>query len=632
MSASLLPLAGAPAPARGRLLRQTVDPRKSIWQAAVLKYEMEVSTNLFSPDVPCLDSSAAIFDYLTRCEDSFKSFRGDGLQRLRDRLCPIAGVVEMLCGALGEGFAVAFSPSKAIFSAVGVLLKASLRVREEFDAVDAALETIRNHLRILQPLTRDPIDDTLFEASVELLAQILIVLGVITKLQKQGRMKAWIRQLCQTKDVTSALDDLGRLATCHHAAVSAVALATSQRSLSVLVDTVAWMAQERDISRTYLICITKLAQDVYGTAKSSRSILESIQNTLLHHISVNQDDKGLRDFDKLCVWLHYPDSSLRMDQLLRDRADSTGSWFLDDSTYSAFKAGKERTICVLGKAGCGKSTVIAAAIRDLQAWCAISHAPSFVISHFFDLTNSSQSRDLRALLSSLLCQIARNWLDAVPILLKLHAESMMGHSQPPLDALRRCIGAVIRTISTRVFVVIDALDEIQDAAEILSFLAELRAHDNVSLLVSSREIPYRDELTSLCGSTNTMDEDVVTGDIDIVLDRLLCEGGALSEVTDVELVREGLRTGSDGNFRWTVIQANELARVASIPAKPSSSTAVLSLVGSTFITIQDGEVRLAHASVKDYLLSIPSSSQFHVDINIAHSLMSSLKAGLIFTT
>ncbi|KAL1727973.1 hypothetical protein EV714DRAFT_216125 [Schizophyllum commune] len=631
MPASLLPLERAPAPARGRLLRQPVDPRKSIWQAAVLKYEMEVGASLVSLDVPCLDSSAAIFDYLTRCEDSFKSFPGDGLQRLRDRLCPIAGVVEMLCGALGEGFALAFSPGKAIFSAVGVLIKASLKVREEFDAVGAAFETIRNHLRILQPITRDSIDGTLFEASVELLAQILIVLGVLTKLQRQGRMKAWIRQLCQTKEVSSALNDLGRLATGHHAAVSAVTLATSQRSLGLLVDTVAWMTQERDIGRAYLTCIAKLAQNVYGTAKGSRSILESIQKTLLHHISVNQDDKGLRDFDKLCVWLHYPDSSLRMDKLLRDRADSTGSWFLDGPIYSAFKTGKEPMVCALGKAGCGKSTLIAAAVRDLQAWCAISHAPSFTISHFFDLTNSAQPRDLRALLSALLCQTARNWPDVVPILLKLHAESMMGHSQPSLDALRRCTSTVIRSISTRVFVVIDALDEVQDAAEILSFLAELRAHDNVSLLVSSREIPYRDELASLCDSRVTMEEDVVTSDIDIVLDRLLCKGGALSEVTDVELVREGLRTGSDGNFRWTVIQANELARVASIPAKPSSTTAVLSLIGSTFITVQDGEVRLAHASVKDFLLNIPSTSQLHVDINLAHSLMSSLKAGLIFT-
>ena len=105
-----LSLARALAPARGRLLRQSVDPRQSIWQAAVLKYEMEVGASLVSLDVPCLDSSAAIFDYLTRCEDSFKSFRGDGLQRLRDRLCPIAGVVEMLCGALGEGFALVRTP------------------------------------------------------------------------------------------------------------------------------------------------------------------------------------------------------------------------------------------------------------------------------------------------------------------------------------------------------------------------------------------------------------------------------------------------------------------------------------------------------------------------------------------
>lgn len=38
-----------------------------------------------------------------------------------------------------------------------------------------------------------------------------------------------------------------------------------------------------------------------------------------------------------------------MDKLLRDRADSTGSWFLDGPIYSTFKTGKEPTVCALGK-------------------------------------------------------------------------------------------------------------------------------------------------------------------------------------------------------------------------------------------------------------------------------------------
>ncbi|KAI5885468.1 uncharacterized protein SCHCODRAFT_02117125 [Schizophyllum commune H4-8] len=41
--------------------------------------------------------------------------------------------------------------------------------------------------------------------------------------------------------------------------------------------------------------------------------------------------------------------------------------------------------------------------------------------------------------------------------------------------------------------------------------------------------------------------------------------------------------------------------------------AVISLVGSTFLFVCDGVVRLAHSSVKDYLVSLPVESPFRVD-------------------
>ena len=47
-----------------------------------------------------------------------------------------------------------------------------------------------HHLRILKPVAaRDVLkDEVLREASVKLLAQILVVLGVIQKVRKQGRL------------------------------------------------------------------------------------------------------------------------------------------------------------------------------------------------------------------------------------------------------------------------------------------------------------------------------------------------------------------------------------------------------------------------------------------------------------
>lgn len=54
---------------------------------------------------------------------------------------------------------------------------------------------------------------------------------------------------------------------------------------------------------------------------------------------------------------------------------------------------------------------------------------------------------------------------------------------------------------------------------------------------------------------------------------------------------------------------------------PISDDSVLALVGSTFVSVQDGKVRLAHASVRDYLLGLAPDSDFCVDRPLAYALM-----------
>lgn len=54
------------------------------------------------------------------------------------------------------------------------------------------------------------------------------------------------------------------------------------------------------------------------------------------------------------------------------------------------------------------------------------------------------------------------------------------------------------------------------------------------------------------------------------------------------------------------------------------------LIGTTFITLRDGEVNFAHASVRDYLLSLPPGSPFYVDSHLAHLTM--VKTSLAYIT
>ena len=70
--------------------------------------------------------------------------------------------------------------------------QAALAVRDDFDAIYAAFDTMEQQLRIIQPTVGEDINSSLREPSVKLLAQILRVLGVITKLQQDGRFREWL--------------------------------------------------------------------------------------------------------------------------------------------------------------------------------------------------------------------------------------------------------------------------------------------------------------------------------------------------------------------------------------------------------------------------------------------------------
>ncbi|TRM57302.1 hypothetical protein BD626DRAFT_439673 [Schizophyllum amplum] len=350
----------------------------ALWHEAIARYKSKTGVDLCAEQGVPFDSESSIFQYLDEHQRNFKAFREGGLQSLRRSLTPVVAVLGPLCTIAGEAVGLAFQPSKAIFAAVGELCKGAVEAGDELDAISDAFDTMAHHLRILKPAAAHVLeDDTLREASVKLLAQILVVLGVIRKVWKQGRLVLWLKKLAKSKAVASALADLSRLASTHHETVSAVTLYTAKETMALLTESNAWSQEEQEVTRSSLASITKIAQDVYvmvreyaGLAsdeqRANRGILEHIQRALLRQINDMSIVKKTAEIDKIFAWLHCPDSSVKMNSLLDDRAMSTGSWFLDGEEFTSFKKGAITVLWLHGKAGCGKSTMIAAAIRDLQ--------------------------------------------------------------------------------------------------------------------------------------------------------------------------------------------------------------------------------------------------------------------------
>lgn len=97
----------------------------------------------------------------------------------------------------------------------------------------------------------------------------------------------WLKKLGRSKELSSAFEDLRRLATGHHQAVSAVTLYTAQQTMGMLTKSVAceWARgftyhcavadhgagdeQELDVTRKCLAEIAETARNTYGTLVES---------------------------------------------------------------------------------------------------------------------------------------------------------------------------------------------------------------------------------------------------------------------------------------------------------------------------------------------------------------------------
>lgn len=385
-----------------------------------MRYQGETGIDLHDQRAVSFDSESSILHYIDAHKERFDHFRTAGHSRIRDAVTPVVAAFGHLCTIAGEGVGLAFGPSKVVFGAVGELCKAAVEVRDELDSISDAFDTMAHHLRILRPVVERDVhqDDALREASIKLLAQILVVLGVIQKVRKQGRLVLWLRKLAKSKEVASALAELSRLASSHHETVTAVTLYTAKETMSILTESNAWNREEQAMTRACLACITRTAQDIHGMLcksvnltfdqhNANRGILERVQKELISYIERTDIQTESADIDQLCTWLQFPDCSDKMTALLDGREQSTGSWFLDGEDFTAFKERRAKSIWLHGKAGCGKSTMIAAAIQDLRVEAATSDAVSLTLTHLFDTTGASP-RNLRAFLSSVLCQLAYN--------------------------------------------------------------------------------------------------------------------------------------------------------------------------------------------------------------------------------
>jgi hypothetical protein len=189
---------------------------------------------------------------------------------------------------------------------------------------------------------------------------------------------------------------------------------------------------------------------------------------------------------EILTWLSLTIASSERQQAVASRQVSrTGEWLFHSVEFARWLADKKSTLLCTGKPGAGKTFLTAAVINYLsQRFKKDSKVGIAYI--YYNITRPEDEQRPERILASLLRELVQP-LPTIPQALKsLYYASRDRRTFPTLDDMRDIFPHIIALYS-RVFIVIDALDEQSDTYRdaTLSILLQLE----ISLFATSRAYP-----------------------------------------------------------------------------------------------------------------------------------------------
>ncbi|ETW83595.1 hypothetical protein HETIRDRAFT_312718 [Heterobasidion irregulare TC 32-1] len=161
----------------------------NIWKSALTKYKRDTDRDYFEGWLG-EDSPDALFRLLDDELKSFKHFqeyRKKG-EKVRRAIEPVLNMVNVFSETIGEGVAMAFSPAKAVSVAIRVLINGARDVSAHYDMIIEMFEKLKGFMGRLDVYIKQNITGKLKGLIVDILAQVLVVLGVATKWINQNRL------------------------------------------------------------------------------------------------------------------------------------------------------------------------------------------------------------------------------------------------------------------------------------------------------------------------------------------------------------------------------------------------------------------------------------------------------------
>ncbi|KAJ5521449.1 hypothetical protein N7527_005564 [Penicillium freii] len=389
----------------------------------------------------------------------------------------------------------------------------------------------------------------------------------------------------------------------------------------------------------------------------AREILNDVDQTLA--LAKDTHPKVLSDEERrIMAWVSdYPISTAQK-RTQGYRTPNTGTWLLESQEYNHWKSSPGSVLWLPGVVGCGKSVLCSTVIADIDKLCEEDSSKS--IGYWYFEFTPDKPHDVESMMRCLIRQLCRSPLP--PSITKCWEQHGMKGTEPSREGITTMLHDVVSSIPSDVFVIIDALDECPAADKerhhLLSLLLNLveRHGSNIHILATSRpeqdiqaamrEFPWIDLQQRLAKDVETFvraameDEYLQEADEDIkssIVDALLNTGerrfrwAALQIIRFKECatnddIRDALRTIPENleetyqrildNIKKNKKQslARQMLMLLAFAAGPLDLKTiafsaglrlpnyVLDICTLSLLSVSDGVVRLAHFSVKEFLV------------------------------
>jgi Cdc6-like AAA superfamily ATPase len=197
-----------------------------------------------------------------------------------------------------------------------------------------------------------------------------------------------------------------------------------------------------------------------------------------------------KEHQAILDWLTVIDYAPQQNDFIARQQEGTGQWLLDSAEFQAWVETDKQTLFCPGIPGAGKTILTSIVVKELTT--RFQNDKSIGVAYLYCNFRRQDEQKVGALLTSLLKQLTQSWPslpDSIKVLYNSHKDK---RTRPSLDEISRALQTVAN-MYTRVFIIIDALDECQaihgHQATFLSELLNFQAKCEANVFATSRDMP-----------------------------------------------------------------------------------------------------------------------------------------------